>query len=134
MFINLESDYAIRIVLQLASDRHVQDAKSISEEVKVTLRFSLKILRKLVQAGLVKSYKGSKGGYVLNREPEDISLKDIIEVIEGPLLISKCLSADHCCNRDMDGMCNVQNAFADTSELIAKKLSQHTVADLILPM
>lgn len=133
MFINLEADYAIRIVCALAADRYVKDAKSISEEVKVTLRFSLKILRKLVQAGIVKSFKGSKGGYILNREPEDISLKDIIEVIDGPVLISKCLGEEGCCNRSFSGMCNVQDVFAKASELMSNELGSHSVAELILP-
>ena len=63
MQITQESDYAIRIVYCLAKSRVRRDARSISEEMGVTLRFSLKILGKLVGAVIVSSYKGNKGGY-----------------------------------------------------------------------
>ena len=74
MHITLESDYAVRIVSCLAKNGGRMDARSIAEETGVTLRFSLKILRKLVTGGLVNSYKGTKGGYELGRSPSEISL------------------------------------------------------------
>ena len=58
MFITLESDYAVRIVACLAKENRRLDAKTISEMTCVTLRFALKILRKLVSAEIVKSFKG----------------------------------------------------------------------------
>ncbi|MEG2082378.1 MAG: Rrf2 family transcriptional regulator, partial [Oscillospiraceae bacterium] len=75
MHITKESDYAVRIVYCLACGDCRTDAKTISERTGVTLRFSLKILNKLVQSGIVKSYKGAKGGYELELPPKDISLK-----------------------------------------------------------
>ena len=63
MHITLETDYAVRIVYFLAQSGERVDAGRIAEETGVTLRFSLKILRKLVSGGVVMSYKGAKGGY-----------------------------------------------------------------------
>ncbi len=74
MHITLESDYAVRIVYCLAQNGGRLDAASIAEQTGVTLRFSLKILRKLVAGELVKSYKGAGGGYELARDPHEISL------------------------------------------------------------
>ena len=65
MHITLESDYAVRIVYCLAQNGGRMEAAAIAEQTGVTLRFSLKILRKLVAGGLVKSYKGAGGGYEL---------------------------------------------------------------------
>ena len=56
MYFTLETDYAIRIVDTLARSQKRLDAKTISEMTGVTLRFSLKILRKLVAAGIIKSF------------------------------------------------------------------------------
>ena len=81
MHITLESDYAVRIVSRLARQGGRMDAKRIAEETGVTLRFSLKILRKLVTGGLVRSYQGTKGGYALARPAKDISLCDVIETV-----------------------------------------------------
>ena len=83
MHITLEADYAIRIVQVLAQSQKRLDAKTISEMTGVTLRFSLKILRKLVAAGIVKSFKGTQGGYEIGRALDEISLGEVIETIEG---------------------------------------------------
>lgn len=67
MYITLEADYAVRIVNCLAKNGSRMDAKALSAATGVTLRFSLKILRKLVAQGIVRSYKGTQGGYELAR-------------------------------------------------------------------
>ena len=60
-------------------------AKQISDESGVPIRFALKILRRLTQAGLTASYKGVSGGYELARPAGQISLGEIIEEIDGPI-------------------------------------------------
>ena len=73
--ITQECDYAIRIVLMLAklgSGKRV-DAASIAETQSIPQRFTVKILRKLVQSGLVTSFKGAKGGYQLGKKAETIT-------------------------------------------------------------
>ncbi len=84
MHITLESDYAVRIVYCLAQNGGRMEAAAIAEQTGVTLRFSLKILRKLVAGELVKSYKGAGGGYELAKDPKEISLYEVIEQVEGP--------------------------------------------------
>ena len=79
MHITQESDYAVRIVYCLAKCGTRRDARGISEEMCVTLRFSLKILGKLVSSGIVESYKGNRGGYELARPASEITLKDVID-------------------------------------------------------
>ena len=81
MYITQETDYAIRIVYCLAKSGARRDARSISEEMCISLRFALKILGKLAQGGLVSSFKGNRGGYELARSAKDISLKDVIDVV-----------------------------------------------------
>ena len=73
MFLNNETDYAIRIISCLAESSDRVDAAGIAEKTGVTLRFTLKILHRLVQGGIVKSFKGNKGGYILARPAEDIT-------------------------------------------------------------
>lgn len=92
-----EADYAIRVTYYLAVTGEKQCAKDISESTGITLRFALKILRKLTKAGITKSYKGVSGGYELMRAPADISLGEIIECIDGPIAINHCLSNEFQC-------------------------------------
>ena len=91
MRITQESDYALRIVTSLAARDAVLDAKSVSDETSVSLRFALKILHKLVQGGIVCSYKGVNGGYRLAVSHNRITVKDVIELIDGPISICRCL-------------------------------------------
>lgn len=91
MHITQESDYAVRIVYCLAKCGTRRDARGISEEMCVTLRFSLKILGKLVSSGIVESYKGNRGGYELARPASEITLKDVIDAVEGPYRLSRCV-------------------------------------------
>ena len=79
--------YAVQATLQLAENR--SDApvpcSQIASEGHLPERFLLQILRHLVTHGILNSTRGVEGGYTLERKPEDISLLDIIEAIEGPL-------------------------------------------------
>ena len=93
MHITLEADYAVRIVHALAQSGKRLDAKTISEMTGVTLRFSLKILRKLVAAGIVKSFKGTQGGYEIGKPAEEISLGEVIETIEGRYTLNRNMPA-----------------------------------------
>lgn len=99
MHMTLEADYAVRIVEFLAVNPGRADAKTISERTSVTLRFTLKILRTLVSDGIVRSYKGAKGGYELAKPPKEITLRSVIEAVEGPYMISRCQGDAYSCQR-----------------------------------
>lgn len=132
MRITLESDYALRIVGALASKNDIIDAKTLSDEVSVTQRFTLKILHKLVSGDLVKSYKGVNGGYKLNASPKDITLKAVIELIDGPIAISRCLESNESCSMISDKTsCIYHHIFDKISLDVAKKLNSITIADVI---
>lgn len=114
MFLNSETDYAIRIVSCLAENGDRLDAQTISSLTGVTQRYSLKILHKLTQNGIVKSYKGAKGGYVLSRPPEQITLYDVYEIICGPITVSKCENSSDACTHPK-GICYFRKTFEDVS-------------------
>ena len=90
MRITREVDYALRIVLMLSREQKQIEAKVISESNGIPYRFTLKILRKIVQAGIIRSYRGVNGGYVLNCEPSEISMLDVIECIDGEVSLNRC--------------------------------------------
>lgn len=128
MHITLEADYAVRIVERLSLHNYIQDAKSISNFTRVPLRFSLKILKKLVNADIVTSYKGSKGGYKLNRAPASITLRQVIEAVEGPYFISRCLNDGYCCEHST---CKIHEVYKDISCLVQRELDKFTF-DLVI--
>ena len=90
MHMTLEADYAVRIVEFLAEQGCKTDAHTIAEQTRVPLRFALKILRTLVSQDIIVSYKGAKGGYQLAHPAEEITLRQVIEAVEGPYVLNRC--------------------------------------------
>jgi Rrf2 family protein len=131
MYFTLEADYAVRIVHCLAQSDVRLDAKTIAERSTVTLRFALKILRKLVESGIVKSYKGTQGGYELAKSPAEISLCDVIETVEGTYHFSRCLEDGYKCSCGRSGDCCHQKAFGQITEIVKKELKARTFDKLV---
>ena len=131
MRITLESDYALKILTTLAEHCEVTDAKTLSEETAVSLTFTLKILRKLSLGGLVSSHKGAKGGYILKTSPQNISLKDVIELIDGPIAIARCLDEGACALNHDTASCIYHHIFNDISLGVSARLAGITIADVI---
>ena len=125
MYITLETDYAVRIVSELCKHQEKLDAKTISNNTLVPLRFAVKILRKLVSLDIVKSFQGVQGGYKINKAPKEITLRTIVEAIEGTYCFSRCLAPDGECNRGASGKCCNQRAFADITEQVNKLLESY---------
>lgn len=125
MILNLETDYAIRIVHFLAEDDVRRDAATIAEKTGVTLRFSLKILRKLVAAGIIKSFKGSGGGYELARPAREITLEEVIETMSGSPVFSHCQSGEHTCTHP-NGVCYFKDVFDDVTSYMSDKFAKAT--------
>lgn len=126
MFLNNETDYAIRIVSCLAEREDKLDAAGIAEYTGVTPRFTLKILHRLVQGGIVKSFKGNKGGYILARDAGEITLLQVVEQIYGPLTLSRCHSDGSCGCTHPNGFCDFKDVFSDITSYMRQKLSEVT--------
>lgn len=130
MVMTLEADYAVRIVDALArSDRRGRvDAKNLSAQTEVPLRFALKILRKLVGGGLIVSYKGAHGGYALARGADEITLRQVLEAVEGPYMISRCQQVRYSCSHT--ACCRFQRIYDEISAVVRRKLDSYTFAEL----
>ncbi|MDD4699917.1 MAG: Rrf2 family transcriptional regulator [Oscillospiraceae bacterium] len=125
MLLNLETDYAIRIIDCLAAADKRLDGKTIAAQTGVTQRFSLKILHRLVSSDLVKSYKGAKGGYVLARPADEITLLEVVEKVSGGLQFSKCqCEVGHCTNPQ--GLCRFRDVFDEASNNVRESLRKVT--------
>ncbi len=132
MRITQEADNAIRIIYCLAKHQRKQGAKEISENTSVTLRFTLKILRKLIGAGFVMSFKGMKGGYILKKAPVDISVGEVVEAIDGPISIVKCLngSCEEPCAEDRS-TCPIYRYALELNETIRSMMCSETFLSLL---
>lgn len=129
MKITREADYALRIIAMLAKEKRQIEARQIAERNEIPYRFTLKILRKIVQADIIKSYRGVNGGYVLNKAPSEITFKEIIEVIDGKIAINHCIEAADVCIRS--GECAVQRKLCNVQKKLAEEFSKITFADVL---
>lgn len=133
MNINQATDYGFRATLYLAQKlgSHLVEAQAIAADQAVPMRFLLKIMPMLIKAGIVKSQRGIGGGYALARKPEDISLLDVIEAIEGPIHLNRCLEDDGYCSRQGPPECRIHQALADIQNKLCLELSRYTFADFL---
>lgn len=129
MKITSETDYAIRIICLLTLRNEKVDSATISENTGVPIRFAHKILRTLIGANIVKSIKGVKGGYMLSKEPKDISLLDVIETIDGKIIINKCLADGFQCTNPKtkeNQFCAINDLLSGINNDIVTKFSEIT--------
>ena len=133
MRISQETDYAIRIVLYLSEKEsgHIAGAKTIAAQESVSLRFLLKILRKLIQAGIVQSYRGMNGGYSLAKLPQNINLKEVIEAIDGPICINRCLYDAEYCNKHYASQCKAHKVLASVNRRLAAEFDNISFRSIV---
>ncbi len=99
--ISRKIDYGLRAMIYLSSipAGSVVPFREIARQMDVPEDFLAKILKTLVDQGLVKSTRGPHGGYALARSPDAVSFLDVIEAVEGPVALNVCLDGDDACGR-----------------------------------
>ncbi len=92
-----KSDYALRAVIYLAriEEQRYGRVSEIAKAKDIPQAFLAQILPLLATRGVVKSQQGAHGGYALAREPKSISFLEVIESVEGPLRLNKCIDGHH---------------------------------------
>ncbi len=129
MYMTQEADYAVRIVSYLAEKSDKTEASTIARETAVSERFALKILRKLCENKIAMSFKGKNGGYMLAKPAKEITLRDVIETVDGKYMFNRCLSDNHDCSLEAVNYCKFRKVYADISDTISKRLSEITFED-----
>jgi Rrf2 family protein len=133
MNINQATDYGFRAVLYLAQQagREMVEAQTIAQNEVVPIRYLLKIMPSLINAGIVRSQRGVGGGYALARDPRDITLLDVIEAIEGPIRLNRCLLDEGYCSKQGPPDCKIHQALADIQQKLDRELKHYNFADLV---
>lgn len=132
-FMSVEGDYGLRAIIYLAcqQDGKITFVNEIARDQLIPVNFLFKILRKMVKAGIVKSYRGPHGGYILAKDPSEITFLEVIEAIDGPLLVNRCLSIETQCM--LERSCKMLNAWQRIQVHMKSELSSLTIADLLKP-
>ena len=126
------TDYATVILSYMAKDQtNMHAAQEVSDETGITQPTVSKILKLLVRAKVVTSVRGAKGGYLLARSPEKITVAAVINALEGPIALTECsASHKHC---DQASGCDIQGNWGLINQKIFNALESVTLADMIMP-
>ncbi len=124
MNIGRRVDYAIRALAYLAAQPPdlIVSRREIQTKQDVPAHFLSKIMKRLASGGLVKSYMGTRGGFTLRKSPAEISLKEVYECLEGPLLLMECLQeGERACR--YCGVCSQISVWSEAQLLLANYLA-----------
>ncbi len=130
MQLKIATDYAVRLILYMAEHRRRVSSKELSDSLGIPQAFVFKVLKKLNKSGMVAAYQGAEGGYILRERPEQISLFDILSVMENTMKISRCMEADRYCSRGAADMCPVRKFYYEMQRQIEAVLKSTTICSL----
>jgi Rrf2 family protein len=124
MQITRQADYAIRAVRYLAKQGPNQRSatSTVAQEMKIPPSFLAKIISQLSIAGLLHTSRGARGGVTLARDAKEISLLDVVEAIDGPILLNECVGDPADCVFSDD--CLVHPIWVEAQEALVKRLRE----------
>ena len=131
MLITRECDYAVRIVRALAREEKLSVSK-ICEREDLTSAFVYKIIKKLEKAQLVRSFRGSNGGYALRRGTDEITLLEIYRAVEPDFFMIECMNPEKPCTRNSGGTgCKVHKELCRIQKLLTNELKSKTIKEIL---
>ncbi len=124
MQITRQADYAIRAVRYLAKQGSSQRVatSTVAREMKIPPSFLAKIISQLSIAGLLHTSRGARGGVSLAREAKDISVLDVVEAIDGPILLNECVGTKKPCSFEEE--CLVHPIWVEVQQTLVKRLRE----------
>jgi len=131
MKLSTRSRYGTRILVDLArhTDQGPIQIGEISKRQEISVKYLEQIIRPLKQASMVTSVRGPKGGHLLAKDPEDITLGEIVRLFEGQADLVECISNPEKCNMSDD--CQVRLAWKEATRVLYEKLDSTTIGDLM---
>lgn len=130
MKLSTKGRYGVKAMVDLAINfgEEPVSIKSISERQSISEYYLEQLFSTLRRAELIKSIRGAQGGYILNRAPEEISIHEVIEVLEGPIEVSNCLEDEACNNIDC---CATRLLWKKIKDSIDSVTSSITLKDIV---
>ncbi len=127
--IKRETDYAVRAMARLAHDAESLPVSTLAREEDIPELFLRKIMQTLSRAGFVESRQGPFGGYHLARPPGEVTVLDILEAVQGPLVMNECFATPEVCGR-VD-FCPLRKRLAELQVELNASLDKMSLADIV---
>jgi Rrf2 family protein len=131
MQLSREADYAVRAVVYVARFPNGTkiSTKEISKWQLIPMQVLIKIIARLAKNGLLRTQRGIGGGIFLGRAPEEITLLEVIESIQGPIALNRCVRHPEEC--PLSGVCAVHDIWCEAQKQLVGLLRSVTVADIV---
>ncbi|MEE9371183.1 MAG: Rrf2 family transcriptional regulator [Sedimentisphaerales bacterium] len=132
MKLSTRTRYGLRAILELAQNQGIEplQVKTIAQHQAISVKYLEQLMAMLKSAGLVRSIRGSKGGYILAKTANHIKISDVFRCLEGPSAITvECLENEDFCARIAD--CIARQVWAQVQEAIMNVLESMTLQDLV---
>lgn len=124
-----DTDYALRILTYMAENQgRVIPLSELSKKQKVPAEFLYKICRKLAIQEIITSVRGKTGGYTLARDPKNISLRQIVDAVQGPINMCHCMNDKELCV--LRRSCKISGRLRVIQDTLDDLLGITTLADL----
>jgi Rrf2 family protein len=128
--LNKHTDYAVRALIALGMKQGSRvSAKSLSEEQGIPYQFLRRILQELIRNGLVNSKEGAGGGVALEKDPEGIRVRDVIEIFQGRVQVSECMFRKQLCSNRAN--CVLRHEIMRIEQMVNDEFSKVTIGKLI---
>jgi FeS assembly SUF system regulator len=125
------ADYGVVALSFMARDpAAVYSATCVAERTGVPLPSASKLLKLLVKGGILLSRRGASGGYGLARQPNEISVADLVVAVDGPIALADCLDDNSEGVCELEGFCVVRGPWQKVSNAIRVALEEVTLADI----
>jgi len=130
MQLSTKTRYAIRALVELAlhDNKEPYMLKEIARRQDISNKYLEQLMSPLRAQNLVYTVRGNRGGYLLSRPPEEITIFDILQALEGSLAPAPCLDKKNICNRT--DICAIRDMWSELHQTIAEKLKNTTLAEL----
>jgi len=124
-------EYGMLGVLYLADREQnvVTPLSEISQTQEIPEKFLAKIFQSLSRSGIVRSHRGVRGGFTLAKKPEEITIKEVLESIQGPYHLLKCISEPVICKKS--DFCSLRELLVIAESKLVSVFEGHTLADLV---
>lgn len=132
MQITRQADYAIQAVWYISKLGSNQRAatRQIAQEQHIPASFLAKIISQLSIAGLLQTSRGARGGVMLAKHPEEISLLEVVEAIDGPIMLNECVHDEAACN--FGPVCPLRTVWCNAQDDLVARLKGTNFAQFVL--
>ena len=131
MKLSTRSRYGTRLMLDLAQhyDRGPVQISDIAKRQDISVKYLEQLIIPLKKVSFIKSFRGPKGGHMLTKSPEEITVGEIVKVLEGGIDLASCIEKPEECNRSSD--CLTRGVWEEATKAMFDKLNSITLSKMI---